>query len=151
MFKFRSLVISDQFLKGHISQILEFLEFLDFWHVFWWTSFRMSTLNISVKPSQNEATVHMYLRRMSLKKGSQEYLYQSRTHSLRTRRLTQYSLLFVPLWWVRASITLIEYSYFCVPDFTQHGWSFIQYSAQSGNSATIIVSKSGTCTDTVIS
>ena len=74
---------------------------------------------------KQQCVIYMYRRRMSLKKGSQEYLYQSRTHSLRTRRLTQYSLLFVPLWWVRASITLIEYSYFCVPDFTQRGWSFI--------------------------
>ena len=64
---------------------------------------------------------YMYIRRMSFKKEKPRISVSiSYTLLLRITRLTQYSLLVVPLWWVRSSITLIKYPYFCLPDLTQH-------------------------------
>ena len=63
---------------------------------------------------------YMYIRRISFKKEKPRIsLPISYTLLLRITRLTQYSLLVVPFWWVRSSTTLLKYPYFCLPDFTQ--------------------------------
>ena len=63
---------------------------------------------------------YMYLRRINLKKEKPRISVSiSYTLLLRITRLTQYSLLVVPFWWMISSITLIKYPYFCLPDFTQ--------------------------------
>ena len=92
---------------------------------------------------------YMYLRRINLKKEKPRISVSiSYTLLLRITRLTQYSLLVVPLWWVRSSITLItQISIFLPSQFHLACVNFDQLfhtSAQSGKSAAIIVSKSGT-------
>ena len=83
MFKFPSLVISDQFLIGHISQILVILEFFACFSmemsgslhwIFQW-------IHLKVKKNEQLCVIYMYPTKMSLKIGSPEYPYQSRQRS----------------------------------------------------------------------
>ena len=81
MFKFRSRVISDQFLKGHISQILEFLQILAcvlmelFQDVY--TEYFSEAIAKHTK-SSNCASLKCISEGWVLKRRSQAYLYQSR-------------------------------------------------------------------------
>ena len=92
---------------------------------------------------------YMYIRRISFKKEKPRISVSiSYTLLLRITRLTQYSLLVVPLWWVRSSITLITVNIHILPSRSHSACvnfdQLFHSSAQMGKSAAIIVSKSVT-------